>query len=465
MGRLPPVAGAERLRARRWDALVLGSNIPALVAAARLGAAGQRVLVVEEDAARALHPALREPFFLTGARDGGVLDACLRTLNIPLIDQRRIASEPLAYQVISPKFRLDIGNSSITSDELVAWGLCSSATASGLVRALAEATEAERKAMLAAPLVRSGRRMGMPRSGAPGSHVRGLPAEAALPEGDCGPVLDAQATILSNLASANPTPEARARLLGIALSGGAGFADGPPWLHELLRRRVEAVYGEFRTLKGNFSLVSVENQPGITTAGTGELWVGRVLIMAAAPQGVAAALENDETLDFLKQRAPSRRRHAMHMRVAREVVPSGMCPRLILMEDAGRGGPDSRLISLTAFPNRENSDQVDLVARMRVGCDEDSATIEDEIEHRISELMPFSDGKIKRRPFRRPVWDDDDFIDDPAAGTGWPADTDLRLSGRPLIYRLDRSGVAGLGFEGDLLLGWRAGDAIAAELG
>jgi len=460
MSRLPPVAGAERLRARRWDALVLGSNIPALVTAARLGAAGQRVLVVEEDAARALHPALREPFFLAGARDGGVLDHCLRALNIPLIDQRRIASEPLAYQILSPKFRIDMGSPSITADELVAWGLCNASTASGLVRVLGEASEAERKAMLAAPLVRSGRRMGMPRSGVPGSHVRGLPGEAALPEGDCGPVLDAQAAALSNLASAEVAPEARARLLGLALSGGAGFADGPPWLHELLRRRVEAVYGEFRTLKGKFGLV-----PGITIAGTGELWVGRVLVVAAPPQRVAAALDNDERLDFLGQRAPSKRRHAVHLRIARDVVPAGMCPRLILMEDALRGGPDSRLISLTAFPNRENTEAVDLVARMRVGTGEDENAVEDEIENRIAELMPFSEGKIKRRDFRRPVWDDDDFLDDPGAGSGWPADTDLRLSGRPPIYRLDRSGVAGLGFEGDLLLGWRAGDAIAAELG
>jgi hypothetical protein len=33
------------------------------------------------------------------------------------------------------------------------------------------------------------------------------------------------------------------------------------------------------------------------------------------------------------------------------------------------------------------------------------------------------------------------------------------------VYRLDRAEVGGLGLEGDLLLGWRAGDAIAHELG
>ena len=35
-----------RLRARRWDVLMLGGAIPGLVAAVRLGMAGARVLVV-----------------------------------------------------------------------------------------------------------------------------------------------------------------------------------------------------------------------------------------------------------------------------------------------------------------------------------------------------------------------------------------------------------------------------------
>ncbi len=47
---IPLLNPREAPRARRWDALILGSGIPALVAAARIGAAGQRVLVVEEEA-------------------------------------------------------------------------------------------------------------------------------------------------------------------------------------------------------------------------------------------------------------------------------------------------------------------------------------------------------------------------------------------------------------------------------
>jgi hypothetical protein len=79
--------------------------------------------------------------------------------------------------------------------------------------------------------------------------------------------------------------------------------------------------------------------------------------------------------------------------------------------------------------------------------------------------MPFSEGRISLREQRRPLWDDDGWLEDPDRGTGWPSEIDLSVSGRAPVYRLDRSGVACLGLEGDLLLGWRAGDAIAAELG
>ena len=225
MAGLRPAADGQRLRARRWDAIVLGSSLYALVAAARLGAAGQRVLVLEEERAQTLHPALREPFFLAGARDGGVLDACLRELNIPLIDRRRVAPEPLAWQIIDPKFRMDLGSPGITTEELTNWGLCENEQAGQLVRALAVATEAERKVMLEAPVVRVGRRLGLSRgSGAlTGAHNRGLPAEARGVSPALNRVFEGQIQALSNLATASPSPEARARLLGVALAGGAGW--------------------------------------------------------------------------------------------------------------------------------------------------------------------------------------------------------------------------------------------------
>ena len=92
MVEIPTLDPSEAPRARRWDALVLGSGLPALVAAARISATGQRVLVVEEEARTTLPAAVKEPFFLSGLRDQGMLDATMRALTVPLIDRRRIGN-------------------------------------------------------------------------------------------------------------------------------------------------------------------------------------------------------------------------------------------------------------------------------------------------------------------------------------------------------------------------------------
>jgi hypothetical protein len=80
--------------------------------------------------------------------------------------------------------------------------------------------------------------------------------------------------------------------------------------------------------------------------------------------------------------------------------------------------------------------------------------------------MPFCGDELAQIEIEMPRWDSDDgWLEDSAGQNGWPGEIDLRLSARPPIYHLDRAAAAGLGLEGDLLLGWRAGDAIAAELG
>ena len=117
MSDLRAISGDQGLRARRWDVIVLGSGLAALVAAARLGIAGQKVLVVEEAGVRGAFPGLREPFFLAGARDGGMLEACLRSLKLPLIDRRRIHAERLSYQVVGPDLRFDVGEAPITAQD------------------------------------------------------------------------------------------------------------------------------------------------------------------------------------------------------------------------------------------------------------------------------------------------------------------------------------------------------------
>jgi len=296
--------------------------------------------------------------------------------------------------------------------------------------------------------------------------VRGLPAEAASPPRELAPVLTAQVAALCNLPDGNAAPEARARLLGSALAGGAGFADAPPWLLGLLRRRVEAVYGEFRTVAGRFDLVAYGNQPALVLPDSGDLWVGRTLIIAAPACALDEALEHGLPAGLLGPARPRRRRLAVHLRVHRDVVPPGMCPRVILIGEGEPVHDREGLVTVTAFPTPEGSDEVDLVARMLVGEGADVAACEEAIEARVKALIPFCGDRLSRRPMRRPLWDDEDgWLEEPSPGSGWPAEIDLRVSSRPAVYRLDRAEVAGLGLEGDLLLGWRAGDAIAAELG
>jgi hypothetical protein len=125
----------------------------------------------------------------------------------------------------------------------------------------------------------------------------------------------------------------------------------------------------------------------------------------------------------------------------------------------------TNVISLRVFPSARHDDTVDLVASSVVAADESNvAAREAEIEAGVAELMPFAAGALVRQPEPSPRWDSDDFLCDPAASAGWPATSNIRISSRPPTFALDRAAVAGLGFEGDVLLGWRTGDCVAAEL-
>jgi hypothetical protein len=484
MVEIPLLNSSEAPRARRWDALILGSGIPALVAAARIGGAGQRVLVVEEEAHAKLPAALREPFFLSGFRDEGVLDACLRALTVPLIDRRRFAAERLAYQVAADPYRLEIGQPVVTAEELVTWGLAKPDDAQALVRRLIESSEIERKLLLQAPFVRIGRRVAGSR-GLPGigNHKRGLPGDAAVATGPLGQVIAAQIRSLSNLGQTTPSPEAQARLLGVGLAGGVGFTDSPPWLADLLRKRVTALYGDFRTLPGAFELVSVSGQPGIRVVQTGEIWLGRSLVLAAPLSALQDTLGNDpmRPAPSLLDRSVSRAYRAVFLyRIPTTILPEGMGARVILpgdrsdkIEAGAKFGPESDdpSVTITAFPSQTQSGWVDLVVRGLIpvtdvaSLPERLSRLEKSIAGRLEALMPFCGDNLEYVEVTPPQWDSDDgWLEDSPPGTGWPAEIDLRLSTRPPIYHLDRAAVAGLGLEGDLLLGWRGGDAIAAEL-
>jgi len=95
---------------------------------------------------------------------------------------------------------------------------------------------------------------------------------------------------------------------------------------------------------------------------------------------------------------------------------------------------------------------------------EAAAVAEARIERALRDLLPFSEGALERRALPARRWDSDAWLADPD-GAAWPEEPELRLSSRPHVFSLERAPVGGLGGEGELWLGWRAGDAIAEELG
>jgi hypothetical protein len=450
-----PASGRSHLRARRWDVLVLGGALPGLVAAARLCLAGRRVLVIEEEAAAQSFEPLREPFLLTGALGQGLLAGVLRDLGVPLIELRRLEQSPLTFQVVMPEARIDVGSPTRTAEELVAWGLAKPDAAQPLLRALVRAAAAEHDAMLAAPVVRTGglRRLGRSAASPPTRHARGMPAEAAAVAPELAAFFDAQVRALSNLAQADPGPEARARLLGAVLEGGATFPSSETTLRGLLRARIRALHGEFRSMPGGFELVSADSEPGVAPARSTDLWLGRALVVNVPRGLLARALrEADAAVPELVDVAePGVRRARVHLRTRRAVIPEGMARRIVRADG-------ERVIAISVYPVNPSSDVVDVIASA-VAADAD------EIERAVLALMPFCEGRLVRHPTPRPRWDDDDALEDPSHSAAWPGEVEIRLASRPRVYQLPRAGLAGLGVEGDILLGWRSAERIAGDLG
>jgi hypothetical protein len=318
--------------------------------------------------------------------------------------------------------------------------------------------------------VRALRRRGigalLPQAPAPPEGGRGLPGELLELPASLGPFYAAQLRALSNLGSSAPPPEAQARLLGSALRGGGIFPGGLPGVRALLRRRVEATHGEFRSVRGRFRLVAAAGQPGIAIEETGEVWVGRNLILNAPRAALATCIEQDPIPELLAGPRPSHRRLALHFSLPREQLPAGMAARVILMRDPARPAEGTNVVSLQVFARAEAREALDLVAAAVVPVDgADPATHEAEIEAAVRGLLPFAEGALVRERTPTATWDGDALLADPENGSAWPRELELRLSSRPPAFALERACVAALGFEGDLLLGWRAGEAIAAEPG
>jgi hypothetical protein len=471
---LPPVGSTFRVR--RWDAVVLGTALPGLIAAIRLGMRGLRVLILEEDTAAVAYRGLREPFMMTGSGSDGVLGSCLKALGIPLIDRRRIRTTFPAYQVAMPKARVDVGDANRTAEELEAWNLSPEATARNLVASLQEGSQAQQRTLLDREIYTESRRM--PRLS------RKLPPLPRKPEADPNPAdsiadpvgravaeasslaafCDAQLRALSDFAELEPPANVRTQLLGAALGGAAETAEGHRWFRDLLDQRIASLYGEVRQLRGAFRLVSAGNQPAIEFERTPEVCSGRALLINAPLPALRDAIKEGPTPDLLKGPAASHRRLSVHLRGPRRALPDGMAARVIRVGNLSEKVSGTNLIRLRVFENPDGKDPVDLVASAVVPIDAADDAVCDEIESGVASLFPLGREGWVRVAAQPPLWDRDEFLADPRSEGSRPAGAPLRPISRTPAYVLDRWKLAALGFDGDLLLGWRAGDAIASDL-
>ncbi len=454
MKRVSPRDAPARLRARRWDAIVVGGALPGLIAATQLALGGKRVLLVEEETTARIPPSLRDPFLIPHRVDSPI-DRCLRALGLPLIDRRRLTPERVGLQVLLPGVRADVGDRALTTDELIAWGLEKPEPAATWIDTLAAAAEAEQVALEESAFVRSGRGLAAARSLGLG---RKRSDAGALPEATSDGVREwARA-----FGEAAGRPPVSARALGAAFEGIGCFATAAESLTGLLRQRFQALHGEIRLVSSRFSLVTVDGAAAIRPGHGAELWVCRAMVLNAPVNSLRHFIrEAGGDADFLP--APQRigRRVTVCFDTEREQIPEGMARRVI---DATRA--DRPAVRIGWNPSRSGA-RVEVFASAL--CDGDDAAAEatkTEVAERVRALMPFAGERLERRDaLETPAWDDVGVVEDTPSGESWPREIGVRIVSRPPVYLLPRQAVASLGAEGECFLGWRAGELILSELG
>jgi hypothetical protein len=384
-----------------------------------------------------------------------VLGSCLRALAVPLIDQRRLVADDLALQLATKDARLDWGRARLAAAELTSWGFAKPDDAHGLLSELAAAAEAVREALLASTAPRRG----------PGAPARGASAsvEPAASARWSDALLETHPRLrglLRDLARALtdqaglPHEPATLRLLGALLGGGAVVA-GDGGLRELLWRRLSALFGERRAIPGPLRLVAASHLPAVEAIGVQEIWAGRVLLLNA-PREALAEIHEGPAPALLRGPAAPHRRVGLHLRAPAGLLPEAMAPRVVVQGD---GHP----IRVARHAGPRSGAYDDLLLSTIAAHSEDAESVRARLERTLHDLAPFCAPHLERRPVPATRWDRDDLVHE-ASSQARDVGAGARLSSRPPVVSLEPGDAAAFGFEGSLLLGWRTGDELQAEL-
>lgn len=430
------------------DAIVLGSSLGGWIAATYLARAGLRVSLFEEECLAKRPPVLREPFLATGLETGAPVQRVLRELALPLIEQRRLARDPVPVQVLLPGARIDTraGRPQLAA-ELADFGLCEAPLAERWLELVDEAgAEASRRfwdgtrSSNPAPLVR--RLVERTQREAP--LVARLPSE---PPRGLAPFVTALLGVLAYRTDSDAL-EAPALLIHTLRAGGYLMPDAAEPFSDLLRRRVVALHGEIRAL-GAFEIVQDRHEIGVETP-RGR-FLGRALVVAAPRELVSRAIEQGggSAPRWLRGAPPPVDLPVRLFRAERDQVPVGLSARAVV---AREDGTVRYWLARHADPDSAETEWL-------VAAGPEAGLLP--AQNPLVDVNPFpSDATIAADPGPAPAWDRD------ASELRFPAPRlESWLRARPPVIAVGPEVEPGLGFEGEVLRAREAALRLVDRLG
>jgi hypothetical protein len=406
------------------------------------------VALFEEECLSKRPPVLREPFVVTGLETGAPVQRVLRELALPLIEQRRLARDPVPVQVLLPSARIDarVGRPQLAA-ELADFGLCDAALAERWLELVDDAgAEASRRiwdttrTSTSTPVLR--RLVERTQREAPVS-VR-LPSE---PPRELGPFVRALLGVLA-YRTEDSGLEAPALLLHSLRAGGFLMPDASEPFTDLLRRRLCALHGEVRAL-GSFQIVQDRHEIGIETA-RGRI-LARALVVAAPRELVSRAIENSggSAPRWLRGAPPPAELPLRLFRAEREQIPVGLSARAVL----------ARADGTVRYWLSRHSDPDDAETEWLVAAGPEAGLLPP--DNPLCDVNPFpGDGTVAADPGPAPTWDRD------ASELRFPTPRlESWLRARPPVIAVGPEIEPGLGFQGEVLRAREASLRLVERLG